>query len=357
MLPYLLLLVLTAWMALAHMRPQLSLSAPRLGPAWPLTFVSLVLMIGFRFEVGGDWKAYLIQFDNLQGESLYTVLSLGDPAYVLLNWFGANVGGGIYLVNVVCAGLFAWGLLTFCSIQPRPWLALLVAVPFLVTVVAMGFTRQGVAIGLTMLAITKLQIGSISRYVFWIALAALFHLSAVILVPFAVFAVSRHRLLVFVSVVATVALLFVILLQEQWAYVMRGYIEPEYSASGAGIRIAMNAIPAALFLMFRNRFTVAPETRNFWLWMAWGSILLIPILILSPSSSAVDRVAFYWIPIQLMIFSRLPDAFGVRGRRNPLWVILVVFYSVAVMLTWLFFADHAYEWLPYRFYPWEALWQ
>ena len=71
----------------------------------------------------------------------------------MLNWLAARTELGPYFVNTVCAALFAWGLVVFCRAQPRPWLALVVAVPYLVTVVAMGYTRQGTAIGLAMLAL------------------------------------------------------------------------------------------------------------------------------------------------------------------------------------------------------------
>jgi hypothetical protein len=353
---YLLLLLMIGWLALAHMRPQSGLSAARLGLAWPAVFVLITVIIGFRFEVGGDWVAYQIHVDDLKEEPLDAIVGYGDLAYQLLNWLGANVGGGVYFVNLICGALFSWGLAAFCRSQPRPWLALLVAVPYLVIVVAMGYSRQGVAIGLAMLAITKLQNVSIGRFVFWIAIAALFHKSAVILIPFAVFAASRYRLFTLIGVAISAGLMFFLLLQEQLDYFMHAYIEAEYASSGAAIRIAMNAIPAAIFLAFNKRFNIDLKIRGFWVWMAWGALLFVVILMLSPSTTAVDRVALYWIPLQLMVFSRLPDAFGLPGRRNPLWVTSIVAYSATVMLVWLVFADMAHAWLPYRFYPWEALW-
>ncbi len=355
MLPYLLLLLLTGWIALTHMRPSLLIVNPSLGLSWSVLFVVLVLMIGFRHEVGGDWEAYLVYVENVQGESIYTALR-GDPAFELLNWFGANVGGGVYFVNLVCGILFCWGLTSYCRALPRPWLALFVAVSYLVMVVAMGYSRQGVAIGLAMLAITRLQSGSLIRFLFWISLATLFHKSAVVLLPIALFSASRYVVLSIFGVAASAAILFAVFLQEQLDYFSYVYLEAEYASSGAGVRIAMNAVPAALFLGLRQRFRLDPNAENFWKWMAWSALLFIPLLVVSPSSTAVDRVALYWIPLQLMVFSRLPDALGVHGNRNPFWVYLVAAYSAIVMLAWLFFADTAHAWLPYRFYPWEALW-
>lgn len=345
------------WMAVTRMAPRKSgVPGRQIGLAWLFIFVLFALLIGLRHEVGGDWIAYLNNVESLHGEALRSDILRSDPAYALLNWIGANVGGGVYLVNLICAVIFCWGLGAFCRVQSRPWLALLVAVPYLITVVAMGYTRQGVAIGLAMLAITRLMNGSVLRFIAWIAVASLFHKSAVILVPLAIFSGTRHRALTIIGVAISAALLFAILLREYWDGFIQQYIEAEYASSGGAIRIAMNALPAAIVLIFRRRFNPDAKTRNFWLWMAWSALLFVPLLIISPSSTAVDRVALYWIPLQIFVWSRVPDAFGVSGRRNPVWVFGVAAYSASIMTVWLMFADHAYAWLPYRFYLWEVLW-
>ena len=356
MLPYLLLLLLTVSIALIYMRPLAVLQPSRLGLVWSVYFILLLLMIGFRHEVGGDWDAYLNYVDDVRDEPLNAVFGFGDPAYQLLNWLAANIGGGIYFVNIVCAAVFCFGLSAFCRIQPRPWLALMVAVPYLVMVVAMGYSRQAVAIGLAMFAITKLQNGKIIHFALWILLATTFHKSAIILMPFAIFAESRHRLLTLLGIFLSAALFFFIFLLEQLQYYTDVYVVAEYESSGASLRIAMNAIPSIIYLFFKNRFNISPKICQFWTWMAWGALILVIVLMISPSSTIVDRVALYWIPLQVLVFSRLPDAFGLRGRRNPSWVLLIVAYSSSVMLVWLFFSDMAYAWLPYQFYPWLVLW-
>ena len=70
---------------------------------------------------------------------------------------------------------------------------------------------------------------------------------------------------------------------------------------------------------------------------------------LTPSSTAVDRLALYGIPIQLFVWSRLPDAIG-RGT-SAVTVFGSVIYSSVVLVTWLLFASHSSAWLPYQLYP------
>jgi hypothetical protein len=263
----------------------------------------------------------------------------------------------VYLINLLSAIIFSWGLVVFCRDQPRPWLTLVVAVPYLVTVVAMGYTRQGVAIGIAMVAMVALGMGRNIRFVLLIAFAALFHKSAIILVPMAILASTKRRVITLVWVSVTSLILFALLLQESLGFLIYGYVESQYQSSGAAIRIAMNALPATLFLKFRSRFQLSKEQHSFWSWMSWSALLFIALLIVSPSSTAVDRVALYWIPLQLFVLSRLPNALGQLEGRNSVWVYIVVTYSVAVHFVWLFYADTAFAWLPYQFYPLVWLWR
>ena len=360
MLAYWVLFFVPAFQAVYRLRLA---PPPMPGKRWPAmwrtVFVLLALMIGLRHEVGGDWISYLWNIDEISNQTFSEALTRGkgDPADTLLNWIAAQVGLGIYLVNSVYSTLFTWGLLVFCRSQPRPWLALTVAVPYLITVVAMGYTRQGVAIGLVMLGLVALENKSMLKFVLWIALAAAFHKSAVILVPLAVLAGTRRRLWTLIWVGVVTVLLFALLLREYVDTLVAGYIYDQYESSGAAIRVAMNALPAALFLLLRKRFQLAPAQRSFWSWMAWGAIAFVVLLYVSPSSTAVDRVALYWIPLQLFVWSRVPDVMGRPGRANAFWVYTVVGCSAAVYFVWLFFANNAAGWLPYQFYPLVWLWQ
>ncbi|MBB4004832.1 EpsG family protein [Aurantimonas endophytica] len=314
--------------------------------------VLIFLMVGLRFEVGGDWGGYLGHLRNAVGLEFSQILSAGDPGYVFLNWLVARSGGDVWVVNLLCAGLFSWGLLSFAKAQPRPWLALAVAIPYLVVVVAMGYTRQSVAIGLVMLGLVALGASrSKLKFVFWIALAATFHKSAVLLIPIAAVAEGRSRLWTVFWVGGATVIAYFTLLESSVDRLISGYIDSGLDSSGAAIRVAMNAVPALLLLYYRRRIPLRQGERGLWTVLALVALALVPALLVSPSSTAVDRLGLYLIPLQMLVLSRLPDTFAQSEQAARRLSMLVVLYSAGVLFVWLNYASHANYWLPYRVYP------
>jgi len=350
-LTYWLLFLVPAWASVAA-RGKPRPAGKELELSWLVAGVLLALLIGLRHQVGGDWGNYENHYQYMVGSPLSLVWERGDPGYYLLTWLSTQVNGGVYLVNLVFGVLFSVGLVVFCRQQPRPWLALAVAVPYMVIVVGMGYSRQGVALGLALLGLVGLARGSNLQFVLFVALAATFHKSAVLLIPLAVLATPRGRLWTALWVGITGAVLFYLLLAESVDSLVLNYIEAGYQSEGATVRIAMNALPAVLLLLLRKRFVWSPSERNLWTFMALLALACVGWLLVSASSTAVDRVALYLIPLQVYVFARLPDLLG-RGAGRRTWVLAVVGYYTAVLFVWLNFATHAFAWLPYRSWLFE----
>lgn len=307
----------------------------------------IALMIGLRYQVGGDWFPYQRMFSFAQIASFDQILAQGDPGYQLLNWFAPQVGGGIWLVNLICGAIFAWGLLAFARVQPIPWLAILVAVPYLVIVVAMGYSRQGVAIGILMAGLARISRGgTILQFILYVVAAALFHRTAIVMLPLVFLSVQRNRILNLVLALALGYVLYDFFLSSAADRFVTAYIRAEYSSQGAGIRIAMAIIPATIFLLNRRPFGFSKQEDKMWRNFSLAAFLLLGLLILLPSSTAVDRIALYIMPLQIAILSRIPVAY-----RSGVAKVLIILYSFAVQFVWLNYADNASEWLPYRLYP------
>ena len=352
MLPYWLFFLVPAFAALGA-APVIRVRADgtrslRVDAACILTIVMLTIVIGFRYDVGGDWGNYFRYLFRAYGLSVSDLGDLEDPGYWALNLLSARLGLGMTGVNTFGALLFSIGLVLFCRSLPRPWLALACAMPYLVTVVAMGYTRQSIALGLSMVGLVMLSRKRFVYFAIWVLLGALFHKSAVLLIPIAGLTVSRNRLLTVFLIAAATILGYFTLLADSTEHLIQTYVDQNIKSAGAFIRLAMNAVPAVLFLLFRNRFTLAHSEKRLWLIYSILGLGLFFAFFLTSLSTALDRMALYVIPLQLAVFAHLPDVLGAFGRRNQGFVALILFYYAIVLFVWLNFANHSHRWVPYQ---------
>ena len=307
----------------------------------------IALMIGLRYQVGGDWFAYQRMLSFAYIATFDQLFVLGDPGYQLLNWLAAQAGAGIWLVNLIGGAIFAWGLLKFARVQPFPWLAIVVAVPYLVIVVAMGYSRQGIAIGILMAGLAYVARGGSSlRFAGYVVAAALFHRTAIVVLPLVILSGDRNRILNLVLALAFGFILFDFFLASAADRFISNYILQAYSSQGAAIRVSMSLVPATIYLLNQRRFKFSPQQQKLWRNFSLAAFLFLVLLIVLPSSAAVDRLALYITPLQIVILSRIPLAF-----RSNVAKFLIIFYSFAVQFVWLNYADNSSEWLPYRIYP------
>ncbi|MCL6730142.1 EpsG family protein [Sphingomonas hankyongi] len=321
-------------------------TAPR--PMLAIGAMIVAVLIGFRYQVGADWLTYKFIFQRAARSDLLEVMRLGDPAYQALNWLVQQSGTEIWLVNAVCAVIFVWGLFRFCMVQPVPWAAVLLAVPYSVIVLAMGYTRQGVAVGILMAGLASfVRSGSPMRFAAYVFAAALFHRSAVVAFPLVALATNRNRAINLLLAIAVSIMLYDFFLGDALDDYIQDYIRTRYSSQGAVIRLAMNMVAVAVFWLLGRRLRFGEVEYRLWRNFCVGSILLVGLLVVLPSSTAVDRMSLYVIPLQIAVLGRLPIAFP---SRLPATTAIVV-YCFAVQFVWLNFAQHSKYWVPYQLFP------
>ena len=308
----------------------------------------IVLMIGLRFQVGADWPSYERIYEYYRYADLNETLAFGDPGFSILNWLGQRFGAGIWFVNLTCAAVFTWGLLRFAREQPNPWLTILVGIPYLVIVVAMGYTRQAVAIGFILAGLAKIDRSSILSFAAYVLLAVLFHKSAVVILPLVALAAARQRLTTGLLLLMLMAALYYVFVAGSVDRMLTNYVEAELSSQGAAIRVAMNLPPAILYLVYQARFALSPMQRKLWRNFSFAAFACLGLLLYIESSTAVDRLALYIIPLQLFVLSRLPEVFPDKGRANAQLLLAVIAYSALIQFVWLTYASHAQYWLPYQ---------
>jgi hypothetical protein len=316
--------------------------------AFIIGLLAAMLLIGLRFQVGGDWYSYLGYFKMMRFDTFKTALSRGDPAYQAVNFAAYNLGGGIWLVNLFCGAVLMWGLGRFALTQRNPWLVVLVAVPYLINVVAMGYTRQSVAIGLVLAGLSAIIRGKgLLTFTFYVLIAGLFHRTAISVLPLVVLVSARYRLVNVVAVGVASYVLFNYLLADELNTFVAGYITSRYASQGAAVRVAMTVLAGVLFLLANKRFGFEQRQWRIWFNFSMAAIAALIFLVISPSSTAVDRMALYLFPLQLAILPQVPYVYARKG----LGTTAVILYSAAIQFVWLNFAQYAKWFVPYHLYP------
>jgi hypothetical protein len=330
--------------AMAALAPFRAARTMRLLGWWTIG-ITFTLIIGFRYEVGGDWTGYLDFLAAGAEAGFEDYVFLTDPGYAVINWLLARSEAGIYGVNLVCGAIFMIGIVRFCQVQPLPWVAFCISVPYLVVVVAMGYSRQAVALGFLLWALAELQNLRQARFVILILAAALFHKTAVALMPLAFFVPQVPRLARSIGVSLLFAASASFLFIEHYESLWTEYVETGMHSEGGAIRVWMNLVPALLFLAFWKRWNEHFDDQWLWKWFALLSIVCVPLV--AEASTAVDRTSLYFTPIQIVVWSRLPILLRMPLLRSSALVLVLGTYGL-VMWVWLNFAIHAPAWVPYK---------
>ena len=325
---------------------------------WAIFGLLAVLLIGLRYEIGVDWPGYLTYLNEarIRQDDIAAVMLVGNAnglAYMLLNWTVIKLGLGIYVVNLVSAAILIIGLMKYCQKQPIPWLALAVAMPYTIGVVAMAYTRQAVALGFLFWGLAILREGKEGKYFSLVMLGTLFHMSAIVNLPYMVLA--RKRILWYYYLFFGLFIGGVLVLLNSLGYLSM-YIRVvlytlELHSAGAAVRAYMNVVPVLASLFFLQRIKrISPDWKII-KWMALAAFASIALL--SVSSTMVDRFALYLIPLQVALWPRLVSVQQTMLMRSILASMILSYYCL-VLYVWFHYAAHAPWFLPYSMWPFHS---
>jgi hypothetical protein len=317
---------------------------------WVVLWLAFTFLIGLRDHVGPDWDAYERIFYDVRRMSLSETLAYQDPGYSLLNWLVGRLGGDLYVVNTISAGIFMAGLIRICRRQHRPLLSLALATPMLMIVLGMSITRQTAALGVIMFAIPYLEEKRLTRYVVLILVASLFHRSAILLIPMAALVSNTKISVKAFAILAVFVLIYFAGAKARFdIYFDRYVLTEQRDPAGVVARLMMNAAPAVLFLWRRKIYDLPKPAHALWTWFSIFTLCMFPLLIILPSPIIVDRFSIYFTPIQMIAYSGYVEA--AARRRFPFRAFhvpgLLVLYGLAFWI-WLYLGVRSEDWLPYR---------
>jgi len=314
----------------------------------------LIIFIGLRYEVGGDWEVYEhinTLYRGVEGLSFGDLFQFkyltGDFGYILFNWIGFNFGYGVTTTNLLVAIVFVVTLFKFANYTQNRWLALIVSVPYMITVVSMGYTRQSAALGLVMVAYILINKNKLFYFFFTILIAGLFHTSALIIGLLGILIRfdkngSFFKKLFFVIVLSILAMYFSNYIDSR---ILHYISNPHTTSSGAMYRIFLSVVAVIIFFYFKKDFAQKFNDASFWNLFSW--LIILSLFFVFNLSVVVDRLAVYALPIQMIVFSRLPLLIeDINLRLFSVFSVILLYFLVHFL--WLYFGIHTVYWLPYK---------
>jgi len=307
-----------------------------------LNGIVLIVFIGLRDGVGGDWESYVALLERFRwplnlGE--YVMLPI-EPGYAALDVLANAVGGGIYLVNFLCALIIVFSFIQYAALMKiNANYVFFIAAPYILFVVGMNYSRQSVAIAISFVALAHLANGNSRGFRLLMLLAMCFHFTAAVLIVFLRF----KRKIYSVLLLGFLGVIGAFMSFRYSAYVSGG----EFDSKGVWLRLSMLLVGAFLFWSLRNHWRSQPDA--YWI-LKRASLVVIMLAALSFRFSTIaDRIGLY---MMFLYVTMMASTLRYIRPNYPEFQWLSIFFcaamTYAVFFVWFGLSSAASLWIPYR---------
>lgn len=310
--------------------------------------ILLFLFSAFRFEVGCDWTGYLNQYYRYGSIPFSDVWNNREALWVSIFTLQTSLDLPYPWINVFSSLIFFVGLHAMARRQPDALAFLVLLFPILIINMPMSGIRQGAAIGMMFLAFNAFTDRALFRFLAFTIIAAGLHSSALVfllLAPLVNGGYSRRRL--FLAVVLAVPGSLLLMSGEAADVATSRYVDTGRDAAGAAFRVGLIGLSGLYFLLFLRRKWRVEFPQDFKLAMIGALVMLAMLSLLPVSSIIADRLAYYLVPIQAMMFARIP--FLSLRKDRSLHIALPYIITLAVFVVWTSLSGHFKQcYIPYQ---------
>lgn len=265
--------------------------------------IAMFLFSAFRYEVGCDWSGYYNNYLAVENK-------WGVESFEILWWNLLSLQRSLGLpypwINVVVSSVFFLGIHAFARRQPDPLGFLVLSFPLLIINMPMSALRQAMAIGFLAFAWNAFVARNPKRFVLFVLIAAGFHTSALLFLLFAPVAggnYSRRRLLAgaIIALPGALAIVSSAIFEDKAVR----YVGTGVEAFGGAYRTATLFLTAIYFLVFIKKVW-RRQFPNDYPVASISALGMLALPALLPISSVIaDRLGYYFMTAQAMIFARI----------------------------------------------------
>ena len=277
-----------------------------------------IFLIGFRFDVGGDWINYEFMYNNvfllnelyshiltLNIKNILIIINQINFGFDILTSLSRTFDLGFQGLNFLNAILLILGLYYFSKNKNNKLLIYLISFPILIIIVGMGYTRQASALGLLLISVSFLEERKIKESLFFVFLAFTFHKTAIIFGIVYVFYFNKINLFILISLIILSFSLYFLYFGKQINHILYHYLGPgnDFISIGALPRTSLFLISSLIFLLNPKIFVNSNSQLKLYSSFSLIILFFFPFVLLY--STALDRILLYFFAIQLLIFSQL----------------------------------------------------
>ena len=278
---------------------------------------------------------------------MYPETTETDVFFNLLGYISHYLTNNFYIFNLILSTILVFAINVFAKNLKQHFIALLISFPYIFIVVGMGFVRQGLAFSLILIALNYFFKNKDIYFYIFLILAVLSHKSAGVLffLP-----LLRQNTNFFINIIFFIFFGFSLyyLIDHDLKRLIYYYLgKGQYLESlGAIFRNFFGLIPVLIYFIFFKQFNLHINSREKIVYLIFSIILILLFFLSFYASTFADRIAIYFFPFYLFIFSNLAFIFQKKFRNIINFSILLLFN--AYLIFWFNFGQFSHVWTPYK---------
>lgn len=308
---------------------------------WIIHYFFLLILIGLRNEIGGDWINYKIDFDRTSFFSTNI-----DLTFDVIKYLTKSIYNNYFLYNFLIAFIFLTPVYLLISKYELRWLIITAIFPICILLLGMGYLRQGIAFSMGLLFLSNVKNRNYLLAAIFLILSILshklsiIHLGVFILVFVLMF---RKYLIFFILIVIALDIYFIFpeIIERNIYFYLGGGV---YQFSlGALPRMAIILLACiSIVYVFNRKKEDLKEEEKFFFQLSLILIFLFQLIFIS--SVFADRLFLYFQVILIYFFSNLYIYKNYKKIYFFNFIIVISYFFV-----WSIFGKFSSYWLPYKF--------
>ena len=328
---------------------------------WYSSLFILILINTLKWNIGGDWWVYYDYTIISKSRTLFEILNVSEPGFMLLTWINSRLNLDLPGINFFASVIFFLGFQKLLKDQNDRWISLLIILPITYFIIFQGYVRQGIALGFIFFAVANLIQQKNYYFLFYIFLAFLFHRSALFCLLFYFhdsFNIKKNinKITIILFIIISLGVLYIAIpfFKNEINYIYKRfstdiliyYTNKNRISFGAIPRGIINILPAIILILFWKYFI---KYKDFSILFTMSIIVFFLFILSFYYSTIADRLSVYLCILQILIYPRFINLIS-DYKLKYLTALIIILVYVFIFIFYILYADNSNQYTVYSIY-------